>query len=263
VLVPRSAKVVGVFVGVSVLVAGYARASRPAAEEMAQRDCWVREHFPAQPSGAPSASAPAKLPDAGLMVWTNYGPVLCNIINGRPLQIADQKFEHGIYCHAPSRIQVSLPRPGKSFSAAVGILTNSSSQGGSVVFSVTVGEKQVYASAVLHRGELSVPVSVDINGAREFFLSVGCAGDGISSDQTVWAYAQVMLADGQTLRLGDLPLLDPLTQERSAATPPFSFFYDNRPSDELLPGWKFQEDSDASKPEKTTRCGPIQISGPG
>ena len=262
-LVPRSAKVVGVFVGVSVLVAGYARASRPAAEEMAQRDCWVREHFPAQPSGAPSASAPAKLPDAGLMVWTNYGPVLCNIINGRPLQIADQKFEHGIYCHAPSRIQVSLPRPGKSFSAAVGILTNSSSQGGSVVFFVTVGEKQVFTSAVLHRGELSVPVSVDINGAREFFLSVGCAGDGISSDQTVWAYAQVMLADGQTLRLGDLPLLDPLTQERSAATPPFSFFYDNRPSDELLPGWKFQEDSDASKPEKTTRCGPIQISGPG
>ena len=252
-LVPHSAKVVRVFVTVSVLMAGLTQASRPAAEEMDQRDRWVREHFPSQPASVPSASAPAKSPDAGLMVWTNYGPVLCNAINGRPLQIADQTFEHGIYCHAPSRIQVSLPQPGKSFSVVVGILTNSSSQGGSVVFSVTVGEKQVYASAVLHRGEPGVPASVELNGAREFFLSVGCAEDGISSDQAVWADAQVTLADGQTLRLGDMPLRDPLTRERSAAALPFSFFYDNRPSDELLPAWKFQTERDTSKPEKTTR----------
>ncbi len=43
-LVVRSTKVVGVFVAVSVLAAGYARAARPTADEIAQHDLWVREH---------------------------------------------------------------------------------------------------------------------------------------------------------------------------------------------------------------------------
>jgi alpha-galactosidase len=187
------------------------------------------------------------------MVWTNYGPVMCNTIEGRPLKIADQTFAHGLYCHALSRVQVFLPGPGKSLSAVAGILTNPNSIGGSVVCSVKLGEKEVYASPLLHRGEKGVPVSVDLGGARDFFLCVGCAGDGISSDQVVWGDATVTLADGRSIRLGDLPIIDPLSCQRSAATPPFSFFYGGQHSDELLPKWRFQEERDTSKPRRLTR----------
>ncbi len=234
------------------LLAASTWAARPAAEEMALRDRWVAEHFPPQPPGPPAAAA-AKPAEAGLMAWAGYGPVFCNAIEGRPLQIADQKFAHGLYCHAPARVQVFLPGPGKSLSTVVGILTNPNSQGGSVVCSVRVGEKEVYASPVLHRGEPGVPVNVDLAGARDFFLCTGCAGDNISSDQTVWGEAAVTLADGRSLRLGDLPLRDPLTWDRPPAPAPFSFFYGDRHSDELLAAWQFHEEQDTSKPGRTTR----------
>jgi len=91
---------------------------------------------------------------------------------------------------------VFLPGPGKSLSAVVGILTNPNSQGGSVVCSVRLGETEIYASPVLHRGEPGVPVSIDLAGARSFFLCAGCAGDSIASDQTVWGNAAVTLSEG-------------------------------------------------------------------
>lgn len=242
--------VIGVFFGAVLLAGGHAWGARPSVEEMALRDHWIRDHLPVPPAGV--TSAPASLPEAGLMVWTNYGPVLCNTVNDRPLQIGEQTFEHGIYCHAPSKIQVFLPGPGRSLSSATGILSNSDSQGGSVIFSVTVAERDVHTSPVQRRGESAIPLSVDLGGAREFLLSVGCAGDGISSDQAVWANAEVTLADGRALRLGDLALHDALSRSRSDATPPFSFYYGGRPSDEILPTWKLQEQRDKSKSDRTT-----------
>ncbi len=227
-------------------------ALRPSAEEIAQRDRWVSEHFPILSAAAPTAAAPSK-PEAGLMVWTNYGPVICNRLPNLPLQIADQKFEHGLYFHAPSRVGVTLPRPGKTMTAVIGILTNPNSQGGSVIFSVTAGEKKLFSSAVLHRGEPGVPMNVDLGGASELTLSVWCTEDGISSDQAVWGDATVILDDSQSVRLGDLPLRDPLNRNRPATPLPFSFFYDNRSSDEFLSTWKFEEQRDTLKPDRTTR----------
>jgi len=266
----RRSAVLFIVAAAQCLVAGRTWAARPSAEEMAVRDRWVTEHFPAPVAGPasaapPAGSAPARPAEPGLVVWTNYDAVLLNTLPDKPLAIADQRFAHGIYCHAPSRIQVLLPGPGKSFSAVVGILTNPASQGGSVVCSVQLGEKQLYASPVLHRGEPGVPLTVDLAGARDFLLCTGSAGDGISSDQTVWGDAVVALADGKSVRLGDLPLQDAHTRPRSpvsqqspslpvaAGLPPFSFFYGGRHSDEFLPQWQFKEEGDASKPRRTTR----------
>jgi hypothetical protein len=250
---PRLASVSLIVAAGLVLGAAHGRAAQPAAEEMAMRDRWVAEQFPASPTGPRIADAPTRPIAARLMVWTSFDLVYCNTIPGRPLRIAEQTFEHGIYCHAPTRIQVLLPGPGQSLSAKVGILTNPNSQGGSVICSVNLGEKEIYASPVLRRGEPAVPMRVDLAGARDFYLGVGCAGDGISSDQTVWADATVTLADGNTIRLGDLPIVDPFTRERSATTPPFSFSYGGRHSDEFLSQWQFQEYRDTSVPGRTTR----------
>jgi alpha-galactosidase len=211
---------------------------------------WVDEHFPARQTIAPVSAAP---PEAGLLVWTNLDLVFRNVLPDKPLQIADQKFARGLYCHAPSRVLVRLPGSATSFSAVVGILTNPKSQGGSVVFSVDVAEQRLFSSPVKHRGEAGTPIHVDLHGAQDFVLSVGCAGDSLYSDQAVWGDAQVTLADGKMLFLGDLPLHDPLTAERSAAELPFSFTYGNQHSDQLLPTWKFQEERDTSNPGKATR----------
>ncbi|MEW6746627.1 MAG: hypothetical protein AB1486_28130 [Planctomycetota bacterium] len=64
---------------------------------MARRDRWVAQQFPAQRSGFPSAAARVSIPDSGLMEWTNDGPVLAHSIAGKPLQIAGEVIEHGIY----------------------------------------------------------------------------------------------------------------------------------------------------------------------
>ncbi len=229
-----------------------ARAARPTADELAQRDAWVREQFPTQPPRARVPAEPAK-PPARLMVWTSLGPVFTNTLPGKALQIADRKFEHGLFCHAPGRVQVYLPGPARSFTAVVGILTNPDSQGGSVIFSVDAGGKRLVSSAVMHRGEVGAPVQADLGGAQDFILSVGCAGDGLYSDQGVWGDAKVTLVNGEEIFVGDLPLEDPLTVERLSGTPPFSFTYGGQTSDRLLPSWAFQETRRGLKAGKSTR----------
>ena len=235
------------------LFATNAPAASPTTEDLALRDAWVNQHFPAGTSGMRSETASAKPLGPALIVCNSYGEVLPNEVPGKGLGIADRQFKHGIYCHAPTKMQVHLPGPGKSFSATVGILTNPQSAGGSIVFKVTAGGKDLYTSPVMHRGETGAQATADLGGAQDFFLSVGDAGDGIISDQAVWGEALITLADGKEIRLSDLPLRDASLAERSDPTLPFSFLYDGQPSDKLLSGWKFQEDRDTSDPKKTRR----------
>lgn len=131
---------------------------------------------------------------------------------------------------------------GKSFSAIVGVDTNDQTVGGrgSIEFSVSVGGKQAFHSAVLREGMPAVPVSVDLGGASELLLEVGDAGDGISCDQADWADAKVVLNDGTTVWLGDLPIVD--AAPARLADPPFSFVYHDTPSAALLSGWNVKRE---------------------
>ncbi len=251
-LAPRCSRIATLLCVAGVFVS-HAWAIRPTVEEMAQRDAWVRAHLPAQSSGLSPAPESAKRSQPGLTAWTSLGPTFCNQLPTLPMQIADQKFEHGLFCHAPGRVRVCLPGPARSFAAVVGILTNAASQGGSVIFSVDVGEKRLVSSPVMHRGEAGKFVTAELDGAQEFILSVGCAGDGLSSDQGVWGDPKVTLADGKEVYIADLPLYDALTAERLGTVPPFSFTYGQQHSDQLLPTWTFREDRDTSDPGKTTR----------
>ncbi len=245
----RATELVWLLAATTTWLAARADAGHPTNAELELRDRWVAEHFPAK------ALEPKNTPplEPGLWVWTNYDRVLANSIPGKALAIADRKFEHGLYCHALSRVEVVLPTAAKSFSAVVGILTNPDSQGGSIVFSVDVGDRRVYTSSVKHRGEAGTPLDLELGGARDFFLEVDSAGDGIASDQAVWGGAQVATVDGREIRLGDLAIRDPRTRPRANFTPPFSFTFDRRSSDEWLPTWTFGETLDTSKPDRLTR----------
>jgi len=199
-------------------------AVRPEEQKAARR--WFQRHWArAKPAPAP----------VGLLVLANHDPVIRNGRGGRPLKIAGKQYRRGLYCHAVSKVVVHLPSPGKRFTAVVGVDSNEQTSGGrgSVVFSVHAGGKRLYRSQVMREGMAGEDVRVELGGARSLTLEVGNAGDGISCDQSDWADAKVVLADGKALWLGDLPFVDPAGR----GGPPLSFSYGGGPSSELLAAW--------------------------
>ena len=210
-------------------------ATTPTAGEMAEARRWIAAKF--------EAVKEEKRLEPGLLVLANNDPVNRNSCGGRPMRIVDKEYTRGLYCHATSKVVVRLPSPGKTFTAVVGIDSNEQTQPGkgSVVFSVGVGGKEAFRSGVMREGMAGVPVSVDLAGASEFILDVGDAGDGISCDQSDWADAQVALADGRTVWLGDMEFLQ-ADGEGYTTDPPFSFTCDGRPSAELLKTWDLKRE---------------------
>ena len=207
-----------------------ATATAPTAGEMSEARRWAAAKF----EGVENA----KGSDGELHVLANNDPVIPNGRGGKPLLIVDKPYTRGLYCHAVSKVIVRLPGVGKTFSAIVGVDSNEQTRPGrgSVVFSVTVGDKNAFRSPLMREGMPGVPVEVDLAGAREFVLDVGDGGDGISCDQSDWADARVAMADGSTVWLGDLPISGIFgAYGRAYGTGPFfSFTYDGKPSSELL-----------------------------
>jgi alpha-galactosidase len=217
-----------VLVGTSLLCA-----VSPTAAEFGERDIWVAAKF----------LGTQKEPEveSGLVVLANFNPVLRNQHLGQPLKIKDQKFERGLFCHAPSKILVRLPSAGKTFSSMAGIDTNVEG-GGSVVFSVSVKGENAYRSEVKHRHEDALPVTVDLQNAKEFAIEISDAGDGNASDQSCWAQAKVTLTNGNELWLDEMQIID-AGKKPYDATPFFSFNYNGRPSSEFLADWKLERSS--------------------
>jgi hypothetical protein len=203
---------------------------------MAQASEWAGAKFKGVVAGAP--------PAVGLVVLANHDPVQLNSRAGRPMQIAGKQYTRGLYCHARSQVVVQLPGPGKSFSAIAGVDSNEQTAGGrgSVVFAVKVNGQEVFRSELMREGMAGVPLGVPLNGAHEFTLEAGEGGDGISCDQSDWADAKVILADGRELWLGDLPLIGK-PREPYSTQPPFSFKYAGRPSSEFLGQWKLEREA--------------------
>ena len=213
-----------------------ARATEMSPAELSESCRWVAAKFA-------GIQQEPELP-AGLMVLANNDPVQKNERAGQPLRIGDTPYARGLYCHAASEVVVRLPSPAPKLRAVIGVDSNQQTRParGSVVFSVEVNQQEVFRSAVLREGMPPVTVDVDLPDAVQFVLRVADGGDGIGCDQADWADARVELADGQTVWLGDLPLVDSSAAPYTTA-PPFSFVYDGRPSRELLDGWKVSRQS--------------------
>ncbi len=224
-------KIVRLITGVIALmtIAQTSYAMEPTKGEMQTAHQWAVAKF--------QGVQPKEALEAGLLVLENHGPVQLNARGNEPLRIGSRNFQHGLYCHAPSRVVVRLPSPGREFASVIGV--DARAGGGSVVFSVSVASKEAFNSGVRHIGDSPLPISVDLHGATEFVLAVGDAGDGITSDQADWADAAVTLENGKSIRLGDLPF----GGKGSALTsdPPFSFIYDGKPFDPKA--WKVERAS--------------------
>jgi alpha-galactosidase len=216
-----------------VLPASAKDAAKPTPDEMAEAGRFVAAKY------AMSETSFAQKP--GLIVAVNNGPVELNSHYQKPMKIVDKEFTRGIAAHANSKIIVRLPGPGKMFSSQIGLDDNfqTHSGQGTIVFSVGVGGRSIFRSGVVRVTTPAKPIEVDLQGAKEFVLEVGDAGDGIGWDQAAWADARVELADGKTVWLGDLSILEDQAGLFSA-DPPFSFTYNGKPSSEFLGTWKVE-----------------------
>ena len=181
-------------------------------------------------------------PETCLEVVENHDPVFLDNRGGSKLQIAGKQFDRGLYCHAPSRVNVFLPKPAKRFLSVVGIDTNAGETrggGGSVRFHVVANKREVFVSDTLRGNQPGAEVDVDLNGASEFTISIDDGGDGIACDQSDWADARVELEDGSIFYLSDLAIVDRANYDRTFGVEfPFSFVYDGKSSSEFLNDWK-------------------------
>ena len=186
---------------------------------------------------------PSEPPDRipGLYVVENHDPVQRNSRNGGLLRLGTATFGHGLYCHAPSRVEVRLPGPAAEFCATIGVDSNNNTSGGrgSVVFRVESSDGEIlYESPRMTEADAAREIRVPLGGEVELTLVVTDAGDGISCDQADWADARIIpiVFDNPSaeIRLGDFPLLNATPVRPLDTAPPFSFVYNGKTFAELL-----------------------------
>jgi len=199
------------------------------AEREAARN-WVSAKFEAQPPDMTRLS--------GIVVRANNDPVQKRGRNGGPMRLLGKTYTRGLYCHAVSHLDVTLPAKGQTLTATIGVDENEQTGAvdrATVVFVVKVGDQEKYRSPLMRVKSEPINIAVPLEGATEFSLFVEDGGDGIGWDQADWADIKVECEDGQTLWIDELPFIGP---DRVLSTePPFSFMYGGKPSSELLPHW--------------------------
>ncbi|MCL2118492.1 MAG: alpha-galactosidase [Planctomycetaceae bacterium] len=200
----------------------------PAEVEAAKN--WVSAKFEAQ--------KPDTVGHAGILVLANNDPVQKRGRGGQPMKILGKAYTRGLYCHAVSHLNVTLPAKAKTLFATIGVDENENTASvdrATVVFVVKAGNRELYRSPLMRVKSEPINIAVPLDGAAEFSLIVEDGDDGIGWDQADWADIRVECETGQTIWLDDLPFLIP---DRELTTdPPFSFVYGGKPSAELLATW--------------------------
>lgn len=201
----------------------------PTPEEMLARDRWVAAHLAGSPTHRPA--------DPGIEVLTAHELVQRNSRRGGALHIGSRLIKRGIFCHAPTRLVVRLPKPAIALKALVGVDSNTETRVGrsSIVFVVRAAGRELARSAVMRVNTPAAPLTARIGASRILELELTDAGDGIHSDQGIWGELRVVMQDGEVLYVDELPIDHGLAP---ADTPvaPFSFTADGRPSGDLLAG---------------------------
>lgn len=116
-------------------------------------------------------------------------------VDGHPLSIGGQKFEHGLGTHANSSLQLTLNGKGERFAAFVGV-DDEVGQRGTVIFRVQGDDTILWESGVMRGGDRPKSIDIDLHGVKTLILSVDSAGDGIDSDHADWAGINIRMSEG-------------------------------------------------------------------
>ena len=158
---------------------------------------------------------------------------------GTPQKIGSRWFERGLGTHANSEITATFPVGAAAFKASVGIDNNYDTRGtrGSVEFAVRLDDREVFRTPTCKGGDEPVAVEVPLPpGTTRMTLFVETTPDGAAYDQSDWADARIVMADGRTLWL-DARRPHPFLHEPRI---PFSFVYDGSPSARFLASWRHE-----------------------
>ena len=109
-----------------------------------------------------------------------------------PLSLDHLKYPSGLGVHAASEIRYNLNQGYTLFQSDIGVDDGQIGGIGSVVFQVWVDARKVYESRILHAGDPTEHLSIDIAGAQTLKLIVTDAGDGNHCDHADWAGAKLI-----------------------------------------------------------------------
>ncbi|MCY3018508.1 MAG: NPCBM/NEW2 domain-containing protein [Planctomycetota bacterium] len=124
------------------------------------------------------------------LVKVGWGkPTKDKAVSGQPIQMAGEKFEHGLGVHAPSLAAINLDGKAETFHAVVGVNDLGKSERGSVEFIVRGDGKALFKSGLMQGGDNPKTIDVALTGVKQLKLEVTDGGDGISSDHANWADA--------------------------------------------------------------------------
>ncbi len=236
--------------------AGVAYAQKAAAPDtpaQAAMERWVSARFLGVPVTAP--------PEPYLVPHLDRSSrrVLRDSIEGHALLIARQTYTHGLAMRSTGEVRVVLPKGAREFDATVGVDSNDLLQytnrgRGSVEAAVSVENRDVFHSPLLHEGMQGISVKTELNGARSFTLRLKAIGprtpiDQSDWDEVDWADARVTLEDGSVIPLDKMNMGAPAPDETADA--PFSFVYGGANSRDLLPRWKVLRDTQHLDADRT------------
>ncbi len=116
------------------------------------------------------------------------GPQKDKSVDGNPLQIDHQRFDHGLGTHADSALYIKLAGGSTRFSAMVGV-DDETNGAGSVEFRVLGDGKELFKTGTIKGGQPARKVDVDVTGVDTLILIVNGGDDGINYDHADWANA--------------------------------------------------------------------------
>jgi alpha-galactosidase len=111
-------------------------------------------------------------------------------VDGNPLRIGGQTFEHGLGTHADSALYIQLDGCGRKFTGWVGVDDEVGRQG-SVEFRILADGKETYRSSIMKGGDRPRRVDVDVSGVKMLVLLVSSGPDGMNYDHADWADAAI------------------------------------------------------------------------
>jgi hypothetical protein len=117
-------------------------------------------------------------------------------VEGKPMQIGDTAFTHGLGSHGPGQLAINLHKTALRFEAHVGIDAETAGRG-SVVFQAFVDDKKVFDSGKRTGSMPAMPVSLDLRDADSLHLVFTDGGDGFDFDHADLADARLTFAGTQ------------------------------------------------------------------
>ena len=143
--------------------------------------------------GLPATAAPSRtfrLGDVAPILFSQgWGQLqIDKSVSGKPLQIADRTFTHGLGTHSPGEIFYDLEGSYDRFESWVGMdAAMKDYPQASLVFKVLVDGRVCFDSGPMRVADKPKRVSVPLTGASELRLVVADNGDGSDCDHADWA----------------------------------------------------------------------------